>query len=225
MQQKTLKYAGRVACGLVLTSLTASVLIAQEAFPGADPATTQPVGAESGFTTTETGLRYRITSPAGEPKVAQEGDVLCVHYTGRLADGTVFDTSLRPRPSGHRMLVQPFNFKLGEGAVIPGWEQGLEGMKVGEKRTLIIPPSLAYGETGAGNVIPPNATLTFDVELIGLWRPETAEPAAPDTTEDAAEEEGEAAAAKPSEQSAAPADDEQPAETQPAATQPATQPS
>lgn len=223
MQQKTLTCAGRLACGLTLAALLGGALLAQESsptFPGVDPATTQPAGAQSGFTTMESGLRYKVTAPAGEPKVAQQGDVLSVHYTGRLADGTVFDTSLRPRPSGHRMLVQPFNFKLGEGAVIPGWEEGLAGMKVGEKRTLIIPPTLAYGEAGAGNVIPPNATLTFDVELVGLWRAETAET---QTQEQPAEAAAEPTAEAPAEK---PATAEEPAPTQPAATQPAsTQPS
>lgn len=203
MQMKTTKRVEFVACGLMAAVLAGGVALAQDpatqpaTAPGNQQAqpeepTTQPTEAESAeessaapageqatdaaegdMTRTETGLQYQIISPAGEPAVAREGDVLSVHYTGTLEDGTVFDTSLRPRAAGRRMLVQPFSFKLGEGAVIPGWEQGLEGMKVGEKRLLVIPPELAYGEAGAGNVIPPNATLTFEVELIGLWRPDT----------------------------------------------------
>src|SRR5664279_3728927 len=95
--------------------------------------------------------------PAGSAPlgtVAKTGDTVAVNYTGRLADGTVFDSNVDPK-FNH---VQPFVFTLGAGQVIPGWDKGIVGMKVGEKKTLVIPPADAYGATGAGGVIPPNAT-------------------------------------------------------------------
>lgn len=88
---------------------------------------------------------------------AAKGQSISVDYTGKLTDGTVFDSSI---PRG-----QPFTLVLGGGQVIPGWEMGLLGMKVGEQRRLTIPPALAYGKNGIGGVIPPNATLIFDVEM------------------------------------------------------------
>ena len=94
---------------------------------------------------------------------ADIGMSVSVHYTGKLEDGTVFDSSI---PRG-----QPFNFTLGAGQVIKGWDLGVEGMKVGEKRNLVIPPHLGYGVRGAGATIPPNATLIFDVELLEVTMP------------------------------------------------------
>jgi FKBP-type peptidyl-prolyl cis-trans isomerase FkpA len=90
---------------------------------------------------------------------AQTGDTVAVHYTGRLTDGTQFDSS-----QGR----EPLQFTIGEGRVIPGWEEGITGMRVGGIRTLTIPPELGYGEEGFPPVIPPNATLIFDVELVDI---------------------------------------------------------
>jgi FKBP-type peptidyl-prolyl cis-trans isomerase len=96
----------------------------------------------------------------GSGAAAQAGNRVSVHYTGTLTDGTVFDTSLK--------RGQPFTFNLGAGDVIAGWDQGVAGMKVGGKRKLVIPPELGYGASGAGGVIPPNATLIFEVELLSI---------------------------------------------------------
>ena len=102
------------------------------------------------------------TVPAGE--IAKTGDTVAMNYTGRLADGTVFDSNVDPK-FNH---VQPFIFTLGAGQVIPGWDKGIVGMKVGEKKTLVIQPVDAYGAAGVPGTIPPNSTLTFDVELLGI---------------------------------------------------------
>jgi FKBP-type peptidyl-prolyl cis-trans isomerase len=108
-----------------------------------------------GLTITETGV--------GEPG-AQDGDIVWVNYTGTLKDGTKFDSSL-DHPD-----AEPIRFTLGQGQVIKGWDEGIKGMKVGEKRTLTIPASLGYGVAGSPPKIPGNAELHFDVELVGMAR-------------------------------------------------------
>ena len=99
----------------------------------------------------------------GNGDVAEHGQRVIVHYEGRLTDDTVFDAS---RPRG-----QPFSFNIGAGQVIQGWEEGVTGMKVGEMRRLTIPADLGYGATGAGGIIPPHATLVFDIELLSVTLP------------------------------------------------------
>ena len=125
------------------------------------PAKTSPKSATSQpWITTGSGLKYQdvVIGKGPQPK---PGDDIVVNYTGRFQNGKVFDSSLSPGRT-------PFELHLGRGEVIPGWDQGLATMHVGGKRKLIIPPNLAYGAAGAGGVIPPNATLTFDVELLKI---------------------------------------------------------
>ncbi len=118
---------------------------------------------EPGYTTTKSGLQYK-DEKVGTGAAAKSGNEAKVHYTGWLYQGgqkgKKFDSS---RDRGN-----PFDFPIGEGRVIKGWDEGVAGMKVGGRRTLIIPPELGYGARGAGGVIPPNATLMFDVELLGV---------------------------------------------------------
>jgi len=112
-----------------------------------------------GFKITDSGLRYKIISEnnGNKPKV---GDTVKVHYKGQLIDGTVFDSSYNRN--------EPIEFKLGIGQVIKGWDEGIGLLSIGEKATFLIPSNLAYGEMGAGGIIPPNEALIFDVELVGI---------------------------------------------------------
>ncbi len=109
--------------------------------------------------TTPSGLKY-IEIVEGEGAMPETGQTVVVHYTGTLEDGSKFDSS--------RDRNRPFSFKIGIGQVIKGWDEGVGSMKVGGRRKLIIPPDLGYGARGAGGVIPPNATLNFDVELLKI---------------------------------------------------------
>lgn len=108
---------------------------------------------------TDSGLKYEDLA-AGDGATAEAGQRVSVHYTGWLTDGSKFDSSVDRN--------EPFQFALGRGMVIRGWDEGVQGMQVGGKRKLTIPPQLGYGAQGAGGVIPPNATLVFDVELLEI---------------------------------------------------------
>lgn len=153
----------RLALALVLTlaacsgkteeGTTAQMTATHESGPAdtfAMPATPQ---------STPSGLGYVVDQP-GTGATAQAGQTVSVHYTGWLTDGKKFDSS--------RDRGEPLEFALGKGEVIQGWDEGVAGMKIGEKRTLVVPPALGYGDQGAGGVIPPNATLVFKVELLGV---------------------------------------------------------
>jgi len=123
------------------------------------PDNNAPTKVTGNATHTVDGLDYWDIK-VGDGAVAKAGQTVSVHYTGWLTNGKKFDSSL-----DHG---QPFKFSLGAGQVIKGWDEGVAGMKIGGKRQLRIPPELGYGQRGAGGVIPPNATLIFDVELLGV---------------------------------------------------------
>jgi len=120
---------------------------------------TTPPAPTANAVTTASGLVYEDLQ-VGDGATAQTGNTVSVNYTGWLEDGTKFDSSL---DSG-----QPLEFTLGTGQVIQGWDEGVQGMKVNGTRLLVIPPELAYGSTGAGTSIPPDATLIFEVQLVGI---------------------------------------------------------
>jgi len=113
----------------------------------------------TGFKQTDSGLRYQIIQD-GTGKQATKGDMVSVHYKGQLLDGTVFDSSYKRK--------EPIDFKIGVGQVIAGWDEGIQLLKIGDKARMVIPSNLAYGSRGAGGVIPPDAPLIFDVELVNI---------------------------------------------------------
>ncbi len=128
--------------------------------PGAEPTVATDGGdCEEGEVTTDTGLKIEDIE-CGDGAEATAGSLVTVHYEGTLEDGTKFDAS---RDHG-----QPFSFQLGGGQVIAGWDEGVEGMKIGGTRKLTIPPELGYGASGSPPVIPPNATLLFTIEMIDV---------------------------------------------------------
>jgi FKBP-type peptidyl-prolyl cis-trans isomerase FkpA len=159
------RYSSVVAAVVLLAGLIfwVSACAKKETQNQAEPAGGAPSAAapaaSTGIVTTSSGLQYQVLKE-GNGAVAKAGQTVSVHYTGWLTDGKKFDSSVD--------RGQPFQFPLGGGQVIKGWDEGVAGMKVGEKRKLTIPPGLGYGERGAGGVIPPNATLVFDVELLGI---------------------------------------------------------
>lgn len=116
-----------------------------------------PIAAEQKPITTRTGLQY-VDLEVGKGPTPPPGTYVSVQYTGWLTNKTKFDSSLDRK--------EPFEFKLGAGQVIPGWDEGVATMRVGGKRRLVVPPTLGYGASGAAGVIPPNATLVFDVQLL-----------------------------------------------------------
>lgn len=115
-----------------------------------------PTGKE---VVTPSGLRY-VDLKVGEGAEAESGKIVEIHFTGWLADGNKFESSLDRQ--------KPFTFRLGAGDVIAGWDEGIAGMKAGGKRKLTVPPDLGYGKKGGGEVIPPGATLVFEIELLGV---------------------------------------------------------
>jgi peptidylprolyl isomerase len=153
--QKAADRNDSVASVPVATSHTS----APEAAPPAATAAADVFAMPQNLQTTSSGLQYVIDQP-GTGAQPRSGQKVRVHYTGWLPNGTKFDSS--------RDRGEPFEFVVGQRQVISGWDEGVGAMKVGERRTLVIPPNLAYGSRGAGGVIPPNATLVFKIELLGV---------------------------------------------------------
>jgi len=147
----------KTACLIALVTFVVTAVFAQGG--SAKPNTSAPTKVTGDGTKTADGLQYWDIK-VGTGPVASAGQTVKVHYTGWLTNGKKFDSSVD--------RGEPFTFNLGGGQVIKGWDEGVAGMKVGGKRQLRIPPQLGYGDRGAGGVIPPNATLVFDVELLGV---------------------------------------------------------
>jgi FKBP-type peptidyl-prolyl cis-trans isomerase len=146
----------RTLCAAVLAAVFPFLISAVSAGQEKPPAKN---GNGKEMTVTPSGLKYADLK-VGQGEEARAGRVVEVHYTGWLENGTKFDSS--------RDRNRPFTFRLGAGDVIKGWDEGVAGMKSGGKRKLVIPPELGYGKRGAGEVIPPGATLIFEVELLGV---------------------------------------------------------
>lgn len=156
--------------GLIALVATAAAT-AQEA-----PKPTPPfkIGPGSNVVTSPSGLQY-IDAVPGKGEPPKPGDICIVHYTVWLEDGTEIESSLKPRPVDPKDLSKgekalPFGFKLGAGQVLKGWDEGIATMREGGTRLLFLPPHLAYGDRGLGNGIPPNARLTFKIQLVKVKR-------------------------------------------------------
>jgi peptidylprolyl isomerase len=165
MTTRTMPFRTMLSAAMGVALLFSPVVSAglRAAGPAAGQAAKDDKKEEKKMTKTESGLQYRDVKEGTGEKI-KKGQTAVVHYTGWLwiddAKGKKFDSS--------KDRGQPFDFSLGNGDVIKGWDEGVESMKVGGTRELIIPPALGYGSTGAGGVIPPNATLFFEVELKGV---------------------------------------------------------
>jgi len=145
--------------GTTSSSTTSTGVAAGGTSSGAASGGATSTGASAQEVTLPDGLKMQDLK-VGDGAIAEDGSTVQVHYTGWLTNGTKFDSSVD--------RGTPFSFRLGTGQVIRGWDEGVKGMRVGGKRKLTIPPSLGYGDRGAGDVIPPGATLLFDVELLSV---------------------------------------------------------
>ena len=154
------KHFAVIAIILALGLMVGYILAQSGTKKSSGPDTSAPTKVTGDGVKTDSGLNYWEIR-VGNGEVAKEGSRVRVHYTGWLANGRKFDSSVD--------AGKPFDFRLGNGEVIKGWEEGVAGMKVGGKRQLRIPPDLAYGASGTPDgTIPPNATLIFDVQLLGV---------------------------------------------------------